>query len=117
MLQVVTIDTPTAPQHDLLALLEETAPLPCLETGIGFVPSFMWVGEEGGVGEASEHVRGLLAEYEARHGDFGQTVVSAGFRNAGEEDEKYERALPPHGDAMFHEFVTRVQANPGHVLR
>lgn len=31
--------------------------------------------------------------------------------------EKYEKTVPAHGDKMFHHFISRIQKNPGQILR
>lgn len=35
----------------------------------------------------------------------------------GDSDEKYEKAVPVHGDLMFHNYLERIQENPGQILR
>lgn len=32
-------------------------------------------------------------------------------------EEKYEKSIPAHGDKMFYQFVTKIQANPGQIMR
>lgn len=32
-------------------------------------------------------------------------------------DEKYEKGVPIHGDMMFHNFVVTLQNNPGQIIR
>lgn len=39
------------------------------------------------------------------------------YDDEGAGEEKYEKSLPAHGDKMFYQFVTKIQANPGQVLR
>lgn len=34
-----------------------------------------------------------------------------------DNDEKYEKAVPVHGDLMFHNYLERIQENPGQILR
>lgn len=34
-----------------------------------------------------------------------------------DSDEKYEKAMPVHGDLMFHKYLERIQENPGQILR
>lgn len=34
-----------------------------------------------------------------------------------DNDEKYEKAIPVHGDLMFHNYMERIQQNPGQILR
>lgn len=121
--EVVSIDTPTAPQRDLIALLQETAPVPYyLRSGernqnnsIAFVSYFMSVGEETNSSYHSDHVRDLIQEYQQNHGDILHLNISQ--NGEGCDSEKYERALPAHGDKMFHSFLTKIQSNPGQILR
>ncbi|XP_069692515.1 programmed cell death protein 2-like [Periplaneta americana] len=133
--EVVSIDTPTAPQHDLTALLQEVAPLPMelhsvdsnrqhysFPTGPPqFAASFVSVGEEDlpsspSVTPVSEHVRELLQEYQQNSDDATNPQQE---KNQGEQltQEKYEKSIPAHGDRMFHHFVSRIQHHPGQILR
>ncbi|KAJ9575490.1 hypothetical protein L9F63_007648 [Diploptera punctata] len=144
--EVVSIDTPTAPQHDLAALLQEVSPLPMelrsVSDGDGnrqhfafptgtpqFVATFINVGEEDlhtgspTITPISEHVRDLLQEYQQNNDD-GLSLMSPQqdknlVQGQGEQltQEKYEKSIPAHGDRMFHHFVSRVQHNPGQILR
>lgn len=45
--------------------------------------------------------------------------LAAGGANpmSGESDEKYEKAVPIHGDVMFHNYLEQIQKNPGQVIR
>lgn len=125
--EVVSIDTPTMPQRDLLALLQENAPVPyCLHSGernqnnsISFVPLFMSVGEEVMSSNAcsADHVRELIQQYQRHHGDLFQPAVTEGGDSYDSISEKYEKSTPAHGDKMFHQFLCRIQLNPGHILR
>jgi len=141
----VSIDTPTAPQHDLTALLQEVAPLPVefrgtnvtdgnsqryvLPTGPPqFASSFISVGEEElpsspTITPISEHVRELLQEYQ-QNSDDGMNMFSPEQEKCMAQDqaeqftqEKYEKSIPTHGDRMFHHFVSRIQKHPGQILR
>lgn len=47
----------------------------------------------------------------------GNLAVGGGGFNNGDTEEKYEKAIPAHGDLMFHNFLTKIQGNPGQVLR
>lgn len=40
-----------------------------------------------------------------------------GFVKSGEVEEKYEKGVPVHGDITFHNFLSRIQENPGQILR
>lgn len=141
----MSIDTPTAPQHDLTALLQEVAPLPmelhstnggdgnrqhyALPTGPPqFVSSFISVGEEDlssspTITPISEHVRELLQEYQQNNDD-GMNMLRPEQEKSLVQDqgehlthEKYEKSIPTHGDRMFHRFVSRIQNHPGQILR
>lgn len=121
---MVTIDAPYLPQRDVAALLQEAAPLPaemCRPRSASSVPhfsaSFLAVTEERLTGDqaSDHHIRELLHEYQQRSGGYEQHEVAPDGDAA--TGEKYERGVPAHGDAMFHNFVTRVQQNPGQVLR
>lgn len=122
--EVVSIDTPTAPQRDLVALLQESAPIPYhLRSGernqnssISFIPSFISVGEECHPPQ-SDHVRDLIQEYQQNHGDIHHHAVNPGGDNCDSVSEKYEKAVPAHGDKIFHHFLSRIQSNPGQILR
>ncbi|PSN38200.1 hypothetical protein C0J52_20752 [Blattella germanica] len=144
--EVVSIDTPTAPQHDIAALLQEVTPLPMelrtLDDGDGnrqhftipkgtlqFASAFISVVEEEfhtgspTVTSASEHVRELLQEYQQNIEDdvsFLSPHQEKGLaQGQGDQltQEKYEKSIPAHGDRMFHHFVTQIQHNPGQILR
>ncbi|KAG5885188.1 hypothetical protein JTB14_036495 [Gonioctena quinquepunctata] len=129
--EVISIDTPTFPQHDIAALLQEATPLPkdvfqsdCRRSSlIQFSPSFMSVWEEPTEKYSSNisdgHVKELLQEYQQRNEaatDLG-SPLGGGDAGAGEAFEKYEKSNPAHGDKMFHHFLSRVQANNGQILR
>lgn len=96
---------------------------------------------------ANEHVRELVNEYQRREeseflfeesfSDFrddktfddifipevGKSPSSPGNLAAGggaiggESDEKYEKAVPMHGDLMFYNYLEQIQQNPGQILR
>ncbi|CAG9837347.1 unnamed protein product [Diabrotica balteata] len=128
--EVISIDTPTFPQRDIASLLQEAAPLPqdiCqLDTRrsslIQFSPYFMSVWEEtqekqsGNVSD--RHVKELLQDYQQKNDDNLHLVSPEGGGAAGgEEFEKYEKSNPAHGDKMFHHFLSKIQSNPGQILR
>ncbi|XP_047113634.1 programmed cell death protein 2-like [Schistocerca piceifrons] len=138
--EVVSIDTPTAPQHDLIALLQETAPLPAVlrnsseasgqrmpsSCSLEFAPYFISVDEEnlGGspsITPLSEHVRELLQEYQqnSEEGSFSPEQEKMVSMGQGDQltQEKYEKSIPAHGDKMFHQFLLRIQRNPGQIIR
>lgn len=131
--EVVTIDAPLTPQHDLAALLQEVTPLPQdlyqraqNDTSIiQFVPSFISVAEDsygGGHGDniSDHHIRELLQEYQQTSGDsdnFQNVVPGLEGQNDASTLEKYEKSVPAHGDKMFHNFLTKIQNNPGQIIR
>lgn len=121
--EVVCIDTPTRPQCDLVSLLHEVTPLPLqitnAETKCSFVEIFLSVDEEDYNVDVSQHVRDLLVEYQHSNPDASiKFMPDSGNPKTIETDvEKYEKGIPRHGDEMFHNFLCRIQRNPGQVLR
>lgn len=129
--EVVSIDTPTAPQHDLIALLQEVAQLPseisglCRSGSLQFSSAFISVGEEdvnvvATTTHVSEHVRDLLQEYQQKSSEDGSPLHSPQHEKSHGEQivvEKYEKSVPTHGDKFFHYFISRIQENPGQILR
>lgn len=120
--EVVCIDTPTRPQCDLISLLQEVTPLPLqitnAETNYSFVEIFLAVDEEDCISDVSQHVRDLLVEYQHSNPDASTKYTESGNSKTIETDvEKYEKGIPKHGDEMFHNFVCRIQRNPGQLLR
>lgn len=132
--EIVSIDTPTMPQRDLKALLQEATPLPLdfcqprtkanrSASSLQFVSSFISVAEEKQTlscsGISDQHVRELLQEYHKNEQGFDLNACDKG---GGEADcdgisEKYEKGLPAHGDKMFHQFMCQIQKSPGQILR
>lgn len=123
--EVVTIDTPTMPKKDLLSLLQESAPVPYyMRAGeenqnqcVTFVPFFISVEEENISSNHSDHVGELIQEYQKKHGEIhqhGSNQIREGNELCSEE---YEKAVPAHGDKMFYHFSSRIQSNPGQILR
>lgn len=121
--EVVCIDTPTRPQCDLVSLLHEVTPLPLqitnAETKYSFVEIFLSVDEEDCSIDVSQHVRELLVEYQHSNPDASTKFTpEPGNPKTIETDvEKYEKSIPKHGDEMFHNFLCRIQRNPGQLLR
>ncbi|XP_073992600.1 programmed cell death protein 2-like [Rhodnius prolixus] len=125
--EVVSIDTPTAPQVNLIAMLEEAAPMPQVPiSSLQFTSYFISVGEEE-LSSAmsptnSEHIKDVLKDYQTKISDddmlFNKSSMDKGDSDiAGVGVEHYEKTLPRHGDKLFYQFITRIQANPGHILR
>ena len=132
--EVVCIDTPTQPRCDLIQLLQEVTPPPVQHAeakgksgGLNFVEIFISVDEEGEASvEVPQHVRELFMEYQRSNPDMTAGGGGGGGGAAETSDEpkeydggleKYEKGIPKHGDEMFHNFVTRIQKNPGQILR
>ncbi|KAJ8933395.1 hypothetical protein NQ314_014035 [Rhamnusium bicolor] len=134
--EVISIDTPTFPQHDIAALLQEVTPLPqdvCQNIQsdsrrsslLQFTPYFMSVWDEIGHSNTSvisdRHVKELLQEYQQKNEENTNLSSPEGGGAAGPDVdagfEKYEKSNPAHGDKMFHHFLSKIQANSGQVLR
>ncbi|XP_012271287.1 programmed cell death protein 2-like [Orussus abietinus] len=123
--EVVCIDTPTQPQCNLVSLLHEVMPLPMplveskAEGALTFVEIFISVDEEDQSVESSQHVRELFLEYQHAHPDssVNPQAESDSSKDTDTSAEKYEKGIPLHGDEMFHNFLCRIQRNPGHILR
>ncbi|XP_037816060.1 programmed cell death protein 2-like [Lucilia sericata] len=136
---VVLVETPQKPERDLIALLKHTptpaslGPLAKL-SDLTLKPYFVAVDVEANVAAkeyeqyggslSAEHIRELYQEYkkqdESAHSP--NSGVAAGGSGgvggvAAEDQEGYEKALPAHGDLMFHHFLSTIQQNPGQVLR
>ncbi|XP_015522631.2 programmed cell death protein 2-like [Neodiprion pinetum] len=123
--EVICIDTPTKPQHDLISLLHEVTPLPVQhveskdEVCLTFSEIFVFVEEEDYNSHVPQHVRDLLLEYQQSNPDsIPNSPVESGAGKATDTAlEKYEKGIPIHGDEMFHDFMSRLQMNPGQILR
>lgn len=127
--EVISIDTPTLPQHNLTALLQEATPLPhdvcqSIKSGLTkfsafqFVPFFISVFEEttNSGNLMDRHVKELLLEYQQKNDDLCNAVEESGGCSE-ESEENYEKSTPAHGDKMFHYFLTKIRSNPGQILR
>lgn len=137
--EIVCIDTPTIPQRNIIALLQEVTPLPSgllcqinnkdVMNKIEFVSAFISIDEEdvNNINNyGAEHIKELLNEYQLHNDDdldimtSQQHADSGGGSHHGDGDlnvEKYEQSAPIHGDRMFHHFITKIQQNPGQILR
>lgn len=128
--EIITIDTPTFPQVDLTALLQEVTPLPqnlchytCsnLDTfsNLQFIPCFMsvWEEPENMSGNVDRHAKELLLEYQQQNDGISLEDVASGDSGGAGADENYEKSTPAHGDKLFHYFLTKIQKNPGQILR
>lgn len=123
--EVVCIDTPTQPQCDLMDLLHEVTPLPLQHTeskshvNVSFAEVFMSVEEEDLTVDVSQHVRDLFLEYQLCNPEvpMSSDPASDDLKGIETSPEKYEKTVPMHGDEMFHNFLSRIQKNPGQLLR
>ncbi|RZC33517.1 programmed cell death protein 2-like, partial [Asbolus verrucosus] len=132
--EVISIDSPTVPQHDIVALLQEVTPLPqdlCQNMHsdprksslLQFVSSFLAVWEETSNASSisDRHVKELLQEYQQKNeDDVNLLSPDSGGASAEMTDnafEKYEKSNPAHGDKMFHHFLSKIQMNPSQILR
>ncbi|KAK9881933.1 hypothetical protein WA026_018127 [Henosepilachna vigintioctopunctata] len=127
--EIITIDSPVMPQHDIAALLHETTPLPVeicsgvanskrCNNALYFSPLFMSVWEESysPSNVTDKHVKDLLQEYQSKE-DFNISHVEIEDGADSGSKENYEKGVPAHGDKMFHYFLSRIQKNPGQILR
>ena len=87
-----------------------------------FLPLYLAVEEEKSKNEQdlSEHERQLLLEYKTREAvedmkENKQRKQQPSSQAPG--DGFYEKVAPRHGDLGFHQFLSVIQKNPGHVLR
>ncbi|XP_075238197.1 programmed cell death 2 like trus [Lycorma delicatula] len=122
--EVVTIDTPPSAQVNIISLFEQATPVPQIpSSNLYFAPYFVSVGEEeqclSNSPTNAEHVRELLQGYQ-QWGIDDQTLSNQTSSNSVGDlggGENYERSIPAHGDKMFHSFLSRIQVNPGQILR
>lgn len=129
--EVITIDTPILPQSDLIELLKQSQTLSKNIGNIILKGFFIAVDEEKyNAPSVSEHVRDLLQEYQMKDDNIRPSPdspgniaggacggVGVGFPDSNLEQEKYEKGTPIHGDAMFHRFLTKINENPGQIIR
>ncbi|XP_061391380.1 uncharacterized protein LOC133326788 [Musca vetustissima] len=138
---VVLVETPQKPERDLIALLKHTptpaalgplAKLSDLTIKPYFIAVDLEINASGqdyelyGGSLSAEHIRELYLEYKKQDESAlspGSAGGSAGGGSSGvaaatpEDQEAYEKALPAHGDLMFHHFLSTIQQNPGQILR
>lgn len=134
---VVLVDTPRKPERDLIALLKHTS-LPATLGPLSQIKDltlksiYISVDVEA-IGKQEEyenyggllsmdHIRDLYQEYKLQDENPSRSPVDAssdvaGGKDACNEQETYEKALPAHGDVVFHNFITTIQQNPGQILR
>ncbi|XP_055716134.1 programmed cell death protein 2-like isoform X2 [Phlebotomus papatasi] len=120
--ELIIIDTPEAPQRDLIALFKQNSVLSSEQVNLTLRSFFISVDEENQSSvDNSDHIRDLIHEYQKKDDDLKKSPegASAGDKR-GEllgDGEQYEKGVPAHGDVMFHAFITRIQENPGQILR
>ncbi|XP_017873820.1 PREDICTED: programmed cell death protein 2-like [Drosophila arizonae] len=128
---VVLVDTPKKPERDLIALLKHTS-LPATLGPLSQIKDltlksiYIAVDVETNAKQeeydnyggslAMDHIRDLYQEYKLQDENPARSPV-AGGSEACDEQEAYEKALPAHGDVVFHNFITTIQKNPGQLLR
>lgn len=128
--ELVSIETPIEPQRDIIALLKQTHAIPSNLENVFIKSFFVTVDEEREqMGHyISEHVRDLMHEYQAKDENLrtspdspiGACAIGGGGMNIvadGMDQEQYEKGTPAHGDVIFYDFLTRIQQNPGQILR
>lgn len=119
--ELVTIETPITPQRDLVALLKQTPAIPSDLRNLSLKSFFIAVDQEHSTFSTniSEHVRDLLQEYQSKDDGVRTSPDSpgGGISEGGADQEFYEKENPAHGDLMFHNFLMRIQENPGQILR
>ncbi|XP_030559014.1 programmed cell death protein 2-like [Drosophila novamexicana] len=134
---VVLVDTPKKPERDLIALLKHTSlpatlgPLSQIKD-LTLKPIYIAVDVETNAKQeeyenyggllSMDHIRDLYQEYKLQDENPARSPIAdaasvAGGSEACEEQEAYEKALPAHGDVVFHNFITTIQQNPGQILR
>ncbi|XP_065084659.1 programmed cell death protein 2-like [Ochlerotatus camptorhynchus] len=121
---VVVVETPVSPKRDLLALLKQPQIIPRDLKDLTLKSFYISVDEERSSSPViSEHVRELLQEYQKHEevktspdSPMGHGAVGGGHP-APMEQEHYEKGIPIHGDLMFHNFMSKLQENPGQILR
>ncbi|XP_004530085.1 programmed cell death protein 2-like isoform X2 [Ceratitis capitata] len=133
---VVLVETPVKPERDLIALLKHTATPAALGplakiSDVTIKPFFVAVDieqrhkrdeVESYTGALSaDHIRELYQEYkrqdEAALSPNGAGAIGGAIGAAGDDQEAYEKALPAHGDIIFHQFISTIQENPGQIIR
>lgn len=86
---------------------------------VSFMPSFIFAMEEKlDKDPLSEHVQNLLVEYTKNSGNRNVLKITNNVNVVSEQsNEKYEKSRPPHGDKLFHSFVSRIKVNPEQIIR
>ncbi|XP_052871138.1 programmed cell death protein 2-like [Anopheles cruzii] len=124
--EVVVVDSPMTLKRDLIALLKQPQVVPRGFENVTLRALYISVEEERStVPIVSDHVRQLMNDYQRNEEDITsldsptESVAAGGIMHAKPtgEQELYEKGIPMHGDVMFHSFMTKLQENPGQVLR
>ncbi|KAM8707296.1 hypothetical protein ACLKA7_011397 [Drosophila subpalustris] len=134
---VVLVDTPKKPERDLIALLKHTS-LPATLGPLSQIKDltlkslYIAVDMETNAKQeeyenyggllSMDHIRDLYQEYKLQDENPARSPVASaaaagGIEACDEQQEAYEKALPAHGDVVFHNFITTIQQNPGQLLR
>ncbi|XP_017076878.1 programmed cell death protein 2-like [Drosophila eugracilis] len=126
---LVLVDTPKKPERDLIALLKHTSSSLSQIKDLTLKSYYIAVDVESkaqveeyenyGGALSMDHIRDLYQEYKLRDEDtvHSPTGGASGSVEPSDEHESYEKALPAHGDIVFHNFITTIQQNPGQLLR
>ncbi|XP_055603152.1 programmed cell death protein 2-like [Uranotaenia lowii] len=122
---VVVVETPESPKRDLIALLKQPQTIPRDVVDLTLRSFYINVDEEYSTSPiVTDHVRELMQEYQ-KHEEACKTSPDSpmghgavgGSKPMPMDQESYEKAVPMHGDLMFHYFMTKLQENPGQILR
>lgn len=120
----IMLDSPPMPQKDIFSLLKPTK-LREISNDVMLRSFYISVDTEKLLDSpVSDHIRELIMDYESRDEIRGPSKAGGGSPDeprgavGGADDiETYERGIPLHGDVVFHQFVQRIQQNPGQILR
>ncbi|XP_055384872.1 programmed cell death protein 2-like [Condylostylus longicornis] len=130
--EIVTIESPVVPQRDLIALMKQTTGLPAKLKNFTLKSFFIYVEEEklnlsNNYFGITDHVRELIQDYQLKDEisfsespSFNVNVCDSAkdaCASGGFENESYEKAIPAHGDIMFHNFMSTIQENSGQIIR
>ncbi|XP_055325136.1 programmed cell death protein 2-like [Sitodiplosis mosellana] len=128
--EMVCVDAPVAPERDLIAMLKQTKAIPHDINNLILKSHFIAVDEEkkSSIDPNStltnDHILELLHKYQGEeekqkaNPSSPCNLVTGGIVSMkSDNDEKYEKTMPVHGDLMFHNYLERIQENPGQILR
>ncbi|KAL5284082.1 PDCD2L family protein [Megaselia abdita] len=119
--EVISVDSPKAPERDLIALMKHTSGASLMNFTLTLKSFFLAVEEESSSksydGISDEHIRDLYSEYQ-KHDEVSKHSPTGGSGSSeGGDGEQYENAVPAHGDMMFYNFLETIQRNPGQIVR